>query len=36
MPIDIQLIKNKIADATGLIISVNEHNGAISAFLKIL
>ena len=34
IPIDIQLIKNKIADATGLIISVNEHNGAISAFFK--
>lgn len=34
MPIDIQIIKNKIAEASGIIIGVNEHNGTISAFFK--
>lgn len=33
-PVDIQIIKNKIAEATGIIIGVNEHNGMISAFFK--
>lgn len=34
IPVDIQIIKNKISEATGLIISVNEHNGSVSAFFK--
>lgn len=34
IPIDIQLLKNKIAEASGLIIAVSEHNGMISAFFK--
>lgn len=34
IPIDVQLVKNKIAEASGLIIGVNEHNGMISAFFK--
>lgn len=34
IPIDIQILKNKIAEASGLVISVNEHNGTVSAFFK--
>jgi NAD(P)H-dependent FMN reductase len=34
IPIDIQLLKNEIAKADGLVLSVNEHNGAWSAFFK--
>ena len=34
IPIDIQIIKNKIAEASGIIIGVNEHNGMISAYFK--
>tara|TARA_R110001632_G_scaffold104444_3_gene213339 strand:+ start:1081 stop:1623 length:543 start_codon:yes stop_codon:yes gene_type:complete len=34
IPIDIQLLKNEIAKADGLVISVNEHNGSWSAFFK--
>lgn len=34
IPIDVQLLKNEIAKADGLILSVNEHNGAWSAFFK--
>lgn len=34
IPIDIQLLKNEIASADGLVISVNEHNGSWSAFFK--
>jgi len=34
IPVAIQIIKNKIAEASGIIISVNEHNGMISSFFK--
>ena len=34
IPIDIQIIKNKIASSSGIIIGVNEHNGMISAYFK--
>ena len=34
IPIDIQLLKNEIAKADGLVLSVNEHNGSWSAFFK--
>lgn len=34
IPIDVKIIKNKISEATALIISVNEHNGMISAYFK--
>ena len=34
IPVDVQIIKNKIAEAKGVIIAVNEHNGMISAFFK--
>lgn len=34
IPVDIQVIGNIIAEHEGLIISVNEHNGTISAFFK--
>lgn len=34
IPVDVQIIKNKIAEADGVIIAVNEHNGMISAFFK--
>ena len=33
-PIDLQMLNNKIKDADALVISVNEHNGMISAFFK--
>ncbi|WP_026450143.1 NADPH-dependent FMN reductase [Aequorivita capsosiphonis] len=33
-PIDLNLLYNKIKEADALIISVNEHNGMISAFFK--
>ena len=34
IPIDVQLLKNEIAKSQGVIISVNEHNGSVSAFFK--
>ncbi len=34
IPISIQILKNKISEASALIIAVNEHNGMISAFFK--
>lgn len=34
IPIDVQLLKTEIDKSHGLIISVNEHNGSISAFFK--
>ncbi|TVZ51813.1 NADPH-dependent FMN reductase [Dokdonia sp. Hel_I_53] len=34
IPIDVKVVKNKIAESVGLIIGVNEHNGMISAFFK--
>jgi len=34
IPIDVQLLKNEIEKSQGIIISVNEHNGSISAFFK--
>ena len=34
IPVDIQILKNKITASSGLIIAVNEHNGSISAFFK--
>jgi len=33
-PVDVRLLKNEIADVDALIISVNEHNGMVSAFFK--
>jgi len=33
-PIDLKMLYNKIKEADALIISVNEHNGMISAFFK--
>ncbi|WP_026839036.1 NADPH-dependent FMN reductase [Gillisia sp. JM1] len=33
-PLDIQVIKNLISEHDALMISVNEHNGAVSAFFK--
>lgn len=33
-PIDLKMLHNKIKEADALIISVNEHNGMISAFFK--
>ncbi len=33
-PIDVTMLKNKISENDGIIISVNEHNGSISAFFK--
>lgn len=33
-PIDLKMLYNKIKDADALVISVNEHNGMISAFFK--
>ncbi len=33
-PLDIQVIKNLIAEHDALMISVNEHNGAVSSFFK--
>lgn len=34
IPIDVQLLKAEISRADGIIISVNEHNGTVSAFFK--
>lgn len=34
IPVDIQVLKNKISEASGIIVSVNEHNGSVSAFFK--
>lgn len=34
IPIDIRIIKNLIEEHDALIISVNEHNGSVSAFFK--
>lgn len=34
IPIDVQLLKTDISRADGVIISVNEHNGTVSAFFK--
>lgn len=34
IPIDVQLLKNEIEKADGLVISVNEHNGSWSAYFK--
>lgn len=34
IPVDVQLLKNEILKCQGLILSVNEHNGSVSAFLK--
>ena len=34
IPIDVQLLKNKIAEADGLVLSVNEHNGSWCAYFK--
>lgn len=34
IPVDVQLLKNEIAKSDGLIISVNEHNGTVSAYFK--
>lgn len=34
IPLAIQLLKNEIAAVDGLIISVNEHNGMVSAYFK--
>ncbi|MCF4101312.1 NAD(P)H-dependent oxidoreductase [Gillisia sp. M10.2A] len=33
-PVDISVLKNLIAESDALIISVNEHNGMVSAFFK--
>ena len=34
IPIDVQLLKTEIQKNEGLIISLNEHNGSVSAFMK--
>ena len=34
IPVDVQLLKNEISKSQGLILSVNEHNGSVSAFCK--
>lgn len=34
IPIDVQLLKTEIAKCQGVIMSVNEHNGSVSAFFK--
>jgi NAD(P)H-dependent FMN reductase len=34
IPVDVQLLKNEISKCQGLIVSVNEHNGSVSAFFK--
>lgn len=34
IPIDVQLLKNEILKCQGVLISVNEHNGAVSAYFK--
>lgn len=33
-PVDVQIVKNLIAEHDALVISVNEHNGSVSAFFK--
>lgn len=33
-PVDVTILKNKISENDGIIISVNEHNGTVSAFFK--
>jgi NAD(P)H-dependent FMN reductase len=33
-PVDVTILKNKISESDGLILSVNEHNGTVSAFFK--
>ncbi len=33
-PVGVTMLKNKIAENDGLILSVNEHNGSVSAFFK--
>ena len=34
IPVDIQLFKNEIKECDAVMISVNEHNGSVSAFFK--
>lgn len=34
IPVDVQIIKNKISESAGLVLSVNEHNGSVSVFFK--
>lgn len=34
IPVDVLLLKNEIEKCKGIIISVNEHNGSVSAFFK--
>lgn len=33
-PVAVTILKNKISESDGLILSVNEHNGTVSAFFK--
>lgn len=33
-PVDVTILKNKISESDGVILSVNEHNGSVSAFFK--
>lgn len=33
-PVDVTVLKNKILESDGIILSVNEHNGTVSAFFK--
>ncbi|WP_299683708.1 NAD(P)H-dependent oxidoreductase [uncultured Dokdonia sp.] len=33
-PVDVTILKNKISESDGVILSVNEHNGTVSAFFK--
>ncbi|MFC4634320.1 NADPH-dependent FMN reductase [Dokdonia ponticola] len=33
-PVDATILKNKILESEGVILSVNEHNGSVSAFFK--
>ncbi len=34
IPVDVKLLQNEISKSQGVIISVNEHNGTVSAFFK--
>lgn len=34
IPVDVQLFKNELSKADALVISVNEHNGSLSAYFK--
>jgi len=34
IPIDVKLLQEEIKKASGIVISVNEHNGSLSAFFK--